>query len=438
MAAIYTQQAYNDLAAELTRVASGAASTPTPTATQPVAVPPSVTPFAPTVTTVPPTPRPPTATPVLALCDQAQFLQDVTIPDDTVLPPGAEFTKVWRLKNIGSCTWDEDYSLVFVRGDRMRASRSIPLKDRVRPGEKIDVYADFVAPNEAGRYRSQWMLSNDSEEVFGIGDDADQPFWAQIRVAKPNENFALDLAANMCTASWRSGTGSLPCPGDSESEDGSVILLDRPTLENGRREDESTIWVRPDQDNDGWIRGTYPEYRVKDGDHFLADIGCLEGNNGCDVTFSLDYQVSGGSTHNLGEWDEVYDGSIRRIDVDLSSLAGDRVRIILEVTNQGRAARANAFWLAPSIRKGSPVPNIPAVQAARQRVADDLGIDVTSVSVQSYEAAEWTDSCLGVHLPDQVCAEVIIPGYRVVLSTGSNRYEAHTNQEGNIVFWFEI
>jgi hypothetical protein len=215
------------------------------------------------------------------------------------------------------------------------------------------------------------------------------------------------------------------------------VLLDRPTLENGRREDESTLWARPDQNGDGFITGTYPEYRVKAGDHFVADIGCLKDNSGCDVTFSLDYQASGGSTHNLGEWDETYDGSIRRVDIDLSSLADQRIRLILTVTNQGRASRANAFWLAPSVRRGVPVTN-PAVQAARQRVADDLGIDVTSVSVVSFEAAEWSDSCLGVHVRDQVCAEVIIPGYRVILSTGNNSYEAHTNQDGSIVFWFEI
>jgi hypothetical protein len=436
MAALLTQQAYNNLAAELTRVASGAASTPTPTL--PATLPPSAIPPTPTATTVPPTPVPPTATPIPIPCNHAEFVKDVTVPDGTSLPPGEEFIKVWRLKNIGSCTWDRDYSLVFVSGDRMNASRSVPIGDTVRPGEKIDVSVDYVAPDHAGRYRSLWMLSNASDKVFGIGKNADRAFWTQIQVASPNEAFAYDLATNMCLATWRSDAGSLPCPGPSGSEEGSVILLNRPDLETGRREDELTIWMRPEQTSDGWISGTYPEYKVKDGDHFLADIGCLEGNSGCDVTFSLEYQVSGGSPHNLGEWDETYDGSIRRVDVDLSSLADRRVRLILSVTNQGRASKANAFWLAPSVRKGSPVVSVPAVQAARQRVADDLVIDVTSVSVQSYEPAEWTDSCLGVHLQDQVCADVIIPGYQVVLSTGNGHYEAHTNQDGSIVFWFEL
>ena len=43
---------------------------------------------------------PPTAT-----CDLAQFVRDVTVPDGTTFLPGATFTKTWRLKNAGTCTW---------------------------------------------------------------------------------------------------------------------------------------------------------------------------------------------------------------------------------------------------------------------------------------------------------------------------------------------
>ena len=444
IAAQITQQAYTTLVAEVTRIASTPGATPFTLPTQtPPSLPPSVTPFLPTATAVPPTstPPPPTATPIVIPCNQAQFIKDVTVPDGSIFTPGSEFTKVWRLKNIGSCTWDEDYSLVFVDGDRMQALKVIPLQDTIRPGEKIDLTADFITPSQPGRYRSFWMLSNASDKRFGIGDDAKQAFWAEIKVVAPNQNFAFDLAANFCLASWDSSAGDLLCPGDPESADGSIVLLERPVLENGRREDESTLWMRPEATRDGWISGVFPTYKVKQNDHFLADIGCLKDNKGCDVLFSLDYRVSGGSKKNLGQWEETYDGVIRRIDIDLSALADKKVQFILGVTNQGKASVANAFWLAPSIRQGSPStePDAsgPAVEAARKRVANDLGLDYKTLTVQSVEPAEWRDSCLGVHLPDQVCAEVIIPGYRIILSTTDNQYEAHTNTDGSIVFWFE-
>ena len=37
--------------------------------------------------------------------DRAQFVADVTVPDGTRYDPGATFTKTWRLRNIGTCTW---------------------------------------------------------------------------------------------------------------------------------------------------------------------------------------------------------------------------------------------------------------------------------------------------------------------------------------------
>ena len=46
----------------------------------------------------------PTATPDKATCDRAEFVSDVTIADDTTFTPGATFTKIWRLRNVGECT----------------------------------------------------------------------------------------------------------------------------------------------------------------------------------------------------------------------------------------------------------------------------------------------------------------------------------------------
>jgi len=247
----------------------------------------------------------------------------------------------------------------------------------------------------------------------------------------------------MCTATWRSSASSLICPSNPESDDGSIVFLERPTLENGRREDESTIWTRPEATRDGWIQGVYPPYKVKAGDHFLSEIGCLEDNKSCEVVFSLDYQISGGAVKNLGEWYEVYDGSTTRVDVDLSALEGKTVQFILSVTNYGKPSHANPFWMVPSVRQIKPTPTPPVVyappiEAARQRVAQDLGINASEITVISFELTEWQDSCLGVDLPDQICSQVIVPGYKVNMIANNRAYEAHTNMDASIVYWFEV
>src|SRR5215510_8169420 len=43
----------------------------------------------------------------IALCDKYSWdlaTVDVNIPDNTVMTPGQDFTKTWKIKNIGSCT----------------------------------------------------------------------------------------------------------------------------------------------------------------------------------------------------------------------------------------------------------------------------------------------------------------------------------------------
>lgn len=442
-----TQQAISTLAAQSTNSVISPDTTPTPinTSGQPVANIPTTTPTVlPTATaTLPlPTPMPPTATSDPILCDHASFIKDVSIPDGTTFSPGAEFTKIWRLRNIGSCTWNSSYALVFDSGDRMRVSSTVQLPGNVRPGESVDIAVDLLAPADSRQYRGYWMLSNADGEIFGIGKNADKAFWVEIRVISPNQRFAYDFAIDMCTATWRSSASSLTCPGDPNSRNGSVELLDRPELENGRREDESTLWTRPEATRDGWIQGVYPQYKVREGDHFFAEVGCLADNKDCEVVFSLDYQSSGGSVKNLGEWYEIYDGATTRIDVDLSDLEGKTIQFILSVTNYGKPSHANPYWLVPSVRQVKPTPTpavyAPPIEAARQRVALDTGIDFNNITVVSFELTEWKDSCLGVQLPDQICDEVIIPGYKVNMIANGKAYEAHTNMDASIVYWFQL
>ncbi|MBL8100545.1 MAG: hypothetical protein JNK81_15280, partial [Anaerolineales bacterium] len=88
----------------------------------------SLTLNAPTQTPLPPTatadsatntPFPTSTSAPQTYCDWAFFVKDVTIPDGTTLLPGETFTKVWRLKNRGTCTWSPDYMLVFSSGSQM-------------------------------------------------------------------------------------------------------------------------------------------------------------------------------------------------------------------------------------------------------------------------------------------------------------------------------
>jgi hypothetical protein len=112
--------------------------------------------------------------------DSAEFIADVTVLDGEVLPPGVAFTKTWRLGNAGTCTWNSDYSLVFVAGDLMGAPAAIPLPGEVVPTDTVDLSVQLVAPDHDDTYRGDWALRNDVGELFGIPGNLE--FWVLIEV----------------------------------------------------------------------------------------------------------------------------------------------------------------------------------------------------------------------------------------------------------------
>ena len=132
---------------------------------------------------LPPTATPePEATPVPtpSCTDRASFIKDVTIPDRTYLPPEEDFEKVWRLKNTGTCTWTSEYSLMFISGYSMGGPGSIILPGTIPPGSIVDLSVNLQVPKTQGLYKGYWMLRNLSGNIFGIGENANEPFFVQI------------------------------------------------------------------------------------------------------------------------------------------------------------------------------------------------------------------------------------------------------------------
>jgi hypothetical protein len=127
-----------------------------------------------------PTPVPPTVVPTCT--DKVQFVSDVTVPDNTSFNPNASFTKVWRLKNSGSCTWTSSYALIFGHGDAMNGSAKVNLTSTVNPGSSVDVSIQLKAPAAAGTYQGFYFLEGPNG-VFGIGNQNNLPIWVKIKVA---------------------------------------------------------------------------------------------------------------------------------------------------------------------------------------------------------------------------------------------------------------
>ncbi len=285
------------------------------------------------------------------VCDAAEFVEDVNIPDGEEFEPGNSFEKTWRVRNVGTCIWTNEYDLVFADGLPMGHIVSKPLRESVAPGETVDLTIQLTAPNDPGTYRSYWQLRNASNDLFGVGANSDDAFWVEI-VVKGEQPMSYSLAANYCRAEWRNSWAIMTCPSPEDKENGFVRLLDKPQFDTGEEEEIPTIHVHPDNTVYGAVVGEFPAYRISEGDHFRAGIGCLYNNTDCEVVFVLGYRTEEGEMVTLQLWYQQYDDdNYQSVDVPLRIFAGQDLHLVLAVLASGDATGDDVFWLNPRIER---------------------------------------------------------------------------------------
>ncbi len=359
--------------------------------------PPTLTPVV-TVTGTPPTATPTkSATVPPSSCDRAQFVADVTVPDGTSFAPGIAFTKTWRLKNIGSCTWTTAYSLMFDSGEKMGGPDTAAMPTNVAPGQTVDITINLTSPTTAGTYRGYWKFKNASGVPFGIGTAGTKSWWVEIKVAgtgtvpstpvtpsTPVAGSSYDFAANACAAVWYSGSGQLPCPGSEGDARGFMLKQAAPKLENGVTDSRPGLLTVPQNVTNGYIQGFYPPYTVKSGDRFRATIGCENGATSCYVVFRLDYQIGSGSIQTLWAFVEKYEGQVYEANVDLSPLVGQNVKFILTILATGSPTGDRALWTGPIVYNPSaatavpPTPTLPLTGTPSATTAPPTSTSVPS------------------------------------------------------------
>ena len=74
-----------------------------------------------------------------------------------------------------------------------------------------------------------------------------------------------------------------------------------------------------------------------------------------------------------------------------------------------------------------------ALKAAIAALAEHTGLLPDQIEVVSIEAVEWRDASLGCPQPGYMYAQVITPGYLIVLQADNQTYEYHTDSKSNVV-----
>lgn len=109
----------------------------------------------------------PEATPTQSLCDDAVYVDDVSVPDGTQMNPGQEFVKTWKVKNTGSCTWTRGYQVMWSYGDNRMSGQATALTGDVLPGDEVEISLALKAPLTPGTYSGYWILRNNNGFTFG-------------------------------------------------------------------------------------------------------------------------------------------------------------------------------------------------------------------------------------------------------------------------------
>ncbi|MCC6299469.1 MAG: hypothetical protein IT314_09225 [Anaerolineales bacterium] len=292
-----------------------------------------------------------------ACTDKAQFIADVTVPDGTRFDPGAAFTKNWRLRNVGTCTWTTSYALVFDSGEKMSAVASSNFANSIAPGQVIDVTINMTAPSAPGHYIGYWKFKNAQGALFGIGATANKAWWVEINVVgSPGTSVVYDFTAKASEATWSSGAGGLSFPGTEGDAKGFAVKKDKPKFESGVELSSPGLLFVPQNQTNGFIQARFTAFKVESGDRFQTRVGCEFGSTSCYVAYRLDYEV-GNTIRTFWTFRERYEGLTYDANIDLTPLAGQEVRFILYISAYGSPVGDRALWGNPVIvRKGSVPP----------------------------------------------------------------------------------
>jgi len=105
------------------------------------------------------------------------------------------------------------------------------------------------------------------------------------------------------------------------------------------------------------------------------------------------------------------------------------------------SCRLPESWIQPQVPPtpvdGGQVQPPQAVLDAQWLLASELGVQPEEMIIRQVEQVEWKDGCLEAPTPGEICAEQVVPGFRVSFLFEHHEYTYHTNLEGDQIRRYE-
>lgn len=159
---------------------------------------------------------------------------------------------------------------------------------------------------------------------------------------------------NICDAEWGSSSlYKMPCNEDPDLSGYAASRISNPQM-GGNTMRGDGLWVRITPRH-RFIEGEYPMMEIQEGDHFRTTAGCLDESPACDIIFEISYTTLDKKSFLLGSWSPKIVGKVETIDLDLSKLAGQKVRFSLSTydfkINSSSQYPEYPVWFMPRIEK---------------------------------------------------------------------------------------
>ena len=69
----------------------------------------------------------------------------------------------------------------------------------------------------------------------------------------------------------------------------------------------------------------------------------------------------------------------------------------------------------------------------QNQISETLGVAPESIQIQNVEKMDWPNSCLGLPEGDEVCAEVITPGWLLTFNIDNQEYRYRVDTTGTVI-----
>ncbi|WP_455390373.1 hypothetical protein [Oscillatoria salina] len=79
---------------------------------------------------------------------------------------------------------------------------------------------------------------------------------------------------------------------------------------------------------------------------------------------------------------------------------------------------------------GSELPRLVGSRVLRQ-ASQDLGVSVDRLEIANAEKRTWSNGCLGLAKPNELCTQALVEGWRVTVTNGEQKFIYRTNSEGS-------